>query len=220
MTLSWSQQQATKNRISSICSSRKSTRSPACLPWSSANQNNCKIYEIICSNKVPYKRQQKSKELSQLAEQREARKEDGSVKGDKTVRDSRSAYLVRSIVSAQPVIICTAEAGLQRVYCRKGRFTSGKRVFPRYPVSPMMMDRWRKQIVQLNLDVLKALLASSQRQSTPACIQTRWGLTGRDLLHQILTYGSNHKCNRGGLFSFKFGLARVYRGGTPSRAAG
>lgn len=116
----------------------------------------------------------KSNELSQLAEQREAREEDGSVKGDKPVRDSRSAYLVRSIVSAQPVIICTAEAGLQQVYYGKGRFTSGKPVFPRYPDSPVMMDGWRKQIVQLNLDVLKALLASSHKQSTPACIQTRW----------------------------------------------
>lgn len=89
---------------------------------------------------MPRKRQQKSKELSQLAEQREARKEDGSVKGDKTVRDSRSAYLVRSIVSAQPLIICTAEAGLRLVYCSKGRFSSGKRVFPCSPVSPVMTD--------------------------------------------------------------------------------
>lgn len=40
------------------------------------------------------------------------------------MRDSTSAHLVRSIVSAQPVIICTAEAGLHSIYCTKGWLTS------------------------------------------------------------------------------------------------
>lgn len=83
-----------------------------------------------------------------------------------------------------------------------------------------MMDGRRMQIVQPNLDVLKALLAGSHGQSTPACIQTRWSLTGRDLLLQILAHGSNRKCNSGGLFSLKFGLSYVYHGGAPSGAAG
>lgn len=123
MTLKRQRQEA-KNRFISFCSSAKSIRS-RCAPYSAVNQNNCQIYVSICSNKARYKSQQNSKELSQLVEQRKARKQDRSVKRDKTVRDSRSAHLVRSIVSAQPVIMCTAETGLS-VYCKKGQFTSEK----------------------------------------------------------------------------------------------
>lgn len=65
------------------------TMRPPSPPYSSVNHNNCKIYVIICPNKTPYKSQQNSKELSQLAEQREARRKERSVKRDKTVRQQQ-----------------------------------------------------------------------------------------------------------------------------------
>lgn len=46
-----------------------------------------------------------------------------------------------------------------------------------------MMDSWRKPFCPLN------------HPDNPACIHTQWSLTGRNLLHQLLSHRSNHKSN-------------------------